>query len=157
MANITTANGTSGFTRRFFIAKTADLALSSTYYFFLALAASVLLNFLTQFYEAYTLKDAKADKSLARLMFEIIANIFFILFAFWIIRNIVEQIPFPLEGYGGYSHTKLSLPTILLLSSITMLFFQTALMDKVRELNTRIFASTKLSDTWLGRFMQNSV
>ena len=129
-----------GYTQKFFIAKTTDIALSSTYYFFLALGASVGLNFLSQFYENYTLKDTTEEKSLLRLMFEIIANIFFIVFTFWIIRNIVERVPFPLEGYGGYAHAKLSLPTTLLLTSVTMLFFQTALMDKIRELNTRLFA-----------------
>jgi hypothetical protein len=146
-----------GYTRNFVIAKTTDIALSSVYYFVLALTASVGLNFLSQFYESYTMKDKTAEKSLTRLMFEIVANMFFIVFTFWIIRNVVERIPFPLEGYGGYSHARLSLPTTLLLTSVTMLFFQTTLMDKVRELNTRIFASTKLSDTWFGQFMQKTV
>jgi hypothetical protein len=146
-----------GYTQKFIVAKTADIALSSVYYFFLALGASVGLNFASQFYESYTMKDKTAEKSLPRLMFEIIANIFFIVFAFWIIRNVVERIPFPLEGYGGYQHAKLSLPTTLLLTSVTMLFFQTALMDKVRELNTRIFAKTQLSDTWFGQFMQKAL
>lgn len=146
-----------GYTQAFLIAKTTDIALSSTYYFFLALGASIGLNFLSQFYEAYTMKDKEAEKSIGRLMFEVVANMFFIVFVFWIIRNVVERIPFPLEGFGGYSHAKLSLPTIMLLSSVTMLFFQTALMDKVRELTTRIFAATKLSDTWFGQFMQKTI
>jgi hypothetical protein len=146
-----------GYTRQFLVAKTADLALSSLYFFFFALTSSIALNFLSQLYEAYTMKDKDAKKSLSRLMFEIVANIFFIVFAFWIIRNVVERIPFPLEGYGGYTHAKLSLPTILLLSSVTMLFFQTALMDKVRELNDRVYVSTKLSDTWFGQFMQKTI
>ncbi len=152
------ANGrNAGYTQQFLVAKTVDIALSSTYYFFLALGASLGLNFLSQFYEAYTMKDTSAEKSMGRLMFEVVANMFFIVFAFWIIRNVVERIPFPLEGYGGYTHAKMSLPTTLLLSSITMLFFQTALMDKVRELTDRIFAATKLSDTWFGTFMKETI
>jgi hypothetical protein len=146
-----------GYTQKFLVAKTTDIALSSVYYFFLALAASIGLNFASEFYESYTLKDKTQEKSMTRLMFEIVANIFFIVFTFWIIRNVVERIPFPLEGYGGYQHAKLSLPTILLLTSVTMLFFQTALMDKVRELNGRIFAKTKLSDTWFGTFMKKTI
>lgn len=148
---------TTGYTSQFLVAKTTDLALSSFYFFFFALGASILLNFLSQFYEAYTMKDVSAEKSLVRLMFEIVANIFFIVFSLWIIRNVVERMPFPLDGYGGYSHEKLSLSTTILLSSVTMLFFQTALMDKIRELNERIFASTKISDTWFGQFMQKTI
>ena len=146
-----------GYTQKFLLAKTTDIALSSVYYFFLALAASIGLNFVSEVYESYTLKDNSQEKSMSRLMFEIAANMFFIVFTFWIIRNVVERIPFPLEGYGGYQHAKLSLPTILLLTSVTMLFFQTALMDKVRELNERIFAKTQLSNTWFGEFVKKTI
>ena len=145
------------YTRDFVVAKTADLTLMSLYFFGFALLASIALNFLSQFYEAYTRKDTKAEKSMMRLMFEIVANIVFIVLVFWFIRNVVEAIPFPLEGYGGYTHARISLPTIMLLSSLTMFFFQTALMDKVRDLNDRIFARTKLSDTWFGRFMKQTI
>lgn len=146
-----------GYTRQFLVAKTTDIALTSFYFFAFALLASIALNFLSEFYESYTRKDKDTPKSLPRLSFEVVANMFFIVFTFWVIRNVVERIPFPLEGYGGYAHAKLSLPTIILLSSITMLFFQTALMDKVRELNMRLFASLKLSDTWFGQFMQKTI
>ncbi len=143
----------------FFVAKTLDLALTSAYYFFFALAASIALNFLTQIYESYSSRfisrDGQKQKPLPQLMFEVVANIFFLLFALWIIRNVVERIPYPLEGYGGYVHARLSLPTIIALSSVVMLFFQTSLMDKIREVNTRVFAAAKLSDTWLGRTMKN--
>jgi hypothetical protein len=145
------------YTRQFLLAKTTDIALTSFYFFAFALLASIGLNFLSEFYESYTRKDKSAPKSLLRLSFEVVANMFFIVFIFWVIRNAVERIPFPLEGYGGYAHAKLSLPTIILLSSITMLFFQTALMDKVRDLNARIFAALKLSDTWFGKFMQKTI
>ena len=145
------------YTRDFVVAKTVDLTLMSLYFFGFALLASITLNFLSQFYEAYTMKDKTAEKSMSRLMFEIVANIIFIVLVFWLIRNTVEAIPFPLEGYGGYTHARISLPTIMLLSSLTMFFFQTALMDKVRELNDRIFARTKLSDTWFGAFMKKTI
>lgn len=141
--------------REFLAAKTTDIALSSLYYFLFALTASMALNFLTEFYDSYTVKNNK--KSLTRLSFEVFFNIFFIVFMFWVIRNVVEVIPFPLEGYGGYAHAKLSLPTILILTSVTMVFFQTTLMDKVRQLNERMFAALRISDTWFGRFMQKTL
>jgi glucan phosphoethanolaminetransferase (alkaline phosphatase superfamily) len=145
------------YTREFVIAKTADLALVSVYYFIFATIASITMNLLSQFYEKYTNDSKDVMKSLPRLSFEVFANIFFILFVFWIIRNVVEIIPFPLEGYGGYTHNRVSLPTVLLLTSITMLFFQTTLMDKIRELNTRLFAALNLSDSVVNQLMQKTL
>lgn len=146
-----------GYTSKFLVAKTTDIALTSLYFFLLAIGASVTLNFISEFYDNYTRKENDMKKSLARLSFEVVSNMFFIVFTFWIIRNVVEWIPFPLEGYGGYAHAKLSLPTILVLTSVTMMFFQTSLMDKVRHLNTLIFTELKLSDTKFGRFMQKTI
>lgn len=131
---------------KFLTAKTADLFLSSFYFFSFGVIGSILLNMITEVYERYTLIDRTKEKSLVRLMFEIVFNIFFIVLLLWGIRNVVPAIPFPLEGYGGYQHTRLSLPTILMLSSVTLFFFQTALMDKMREFNTRLFAATPIGN-----------
>lgn len=131
---------------RFITAKTVDMFLTSFYFFAFGVVGSIVLNMLTEFYERYTDLDRTKEKSLVRLMFEIVFNIFFVVLLFWGIRNGVQMIPFPLEGYGGYQHKRLSLPTILLLSSVTLFFFQTSLMDKMREFNTRLFASSIVGD-----------
>ncbi len=131
---------------QFITAKTADLFLTSFYFFAFGVVGSVVLNFLTEMYERYSMSDRTKEKSLPRLMFEIVFHVFFIVLLFWGIRNAVSLIPFPLEGYGGYQHARLSLPTILLLSSVTLFFFQTTLMDKMREFNTRLFAATPVGD-----------
>ncbi len=127
---------------KFITAKATDMFLSSFYFFAFGVIGSIVLNMLTEFYERYTMLDRTKEKSLVRLMFEIVFNIFFIVLLLWGIRNAVPIIPFPLEGYGGYQHARLSMPTILMLSSVTLFFFQTALMDKMREFNTRLFASS---------------
>ncbi len=91
----------------FIIAKTLGLAQTAILYFAFAIVASIVLNFLTKAYETYTTPaDPKYEKSTLRLIFEISANIFFIALTFWVIRNAVERIPFVLEGYGGYRHTR---------------------------------------------------
>ncbi len=131
---------------KFLTAKTVDLFLTSFYFFAFGVIGSIVLNFLTELYERYSMSDRTKEKSLPRLMFEIVFNVFFIVILFWGIRNGVQMIPFPLEGYGGYQHTRLSLPTILLLSSVTLFFFQTTLMDKMREFNTRLFATTPVGN-----------
>ncbi len=131
---------------QFITAKTADLFLTSFYFFAFGVVGSVVLNFLTEMYERYSMSDRTKEKSLPRLMFEIVFHVFFIVLLFWGIRNAVSLIPFPLEGYGGYQHARLSLPTILLLSSMILFFFQTTLMDKMREFNTRLFAASPIGD-----------
>ncbi len=131
---------------QFIAAKTADLFLTSFYFFAFGVIGSILLNIITQTYENYTMADRTKEKSLGRLMIEIVFNIFFIIALLWTIRNVVPMIPFPLEGYGGYQHARLSLPTILLLSSMILFFFQTTLMDKMREFNTRLFAASPIGD-----------
>lgn len=131
---------------RFITAKTLDLFLSSFYFFAFGVVGSIVLNMLTELYERYTMLDRTKEKTLLRLIFEITFNIFFIVLLLWGIRNVVPMIPFPLEGYGGYKHERLSLPTILLLSSVTLFFFQTSLMDKMREFNTRLFAASPVGN-----------
>ncbi len=127
----------SGYTSKFITAKVLDLGLVTLYYFLFALVFSILLSQLTILYESYT--DQK-QKSMTRLMFEIVANIFFVAVAFWIIRNVVERVPFPLDGYGGYQHRLLSTTSTSAIAALTLIIFQTKLSDKIRELNARIFA-----------------
>ena len=131
---------------QFITAKTLDMFLSSFYFFAFGVIGSIALNMMTEFYERYSMLDRTKEKSLTRLIFEIVFNIFFVVLLLWVIRNVVPIIPFPLEGYGGYQHERLSLPTILMLSSVTLFFFQTSLMDKMREFNTRLFASSPVGN-----------
>lgn len=125
------------YTSAFVVAKITDLGLVAFYYFLLALVFSVALNYLTQVYETYL---PSKEKSTHRLALEIIANVFFVAVAFWIIRNTVERIPFPLEGMGGYRHARLSQTTTAAIATLTLVLFQTSLTDKIRELNSRISA-----------------
>jgi hypothetical protein len=126
---------------QFFVAKTVDLGMTVVLYFVLAIVASIVLNFLTKVYESYTTPaDPKYEKPLWRLILEVAANIFFIAMTFWIIRNAVERIPFPLEGYGGYRHSRLSIANTVLIMNMTVIVFQTSLMDKIRILNNRLFS-----------------
>jgi hypothetical protein len=127
------------YTAAFITAKMLDLALVTFYYFFLALVFSILLQMITKFYEAYT----PGQKSTPRLFLEIIANIFFVAATFWIIRNAVERIPYPLDGVGGYQHKKLSTTTTSAIAALTLILFQTTLHDKIADLNNRLFQKTK--------------
>jgi hypothetical protein len=128
------------YSSEFIAAKVADLGLVTFYYFVFALVFAVLLNLLTRLYEKYS--PADTTKSTLRLSVEIILNIFFVAVAFWVIRNIVERIPFPLEGLGGYRHSRLSAEAVSGIAALTLILFQTALNDKIRELNNRLFTGS---------------
>jgi hypothetical protein len=136
-----------GYSSEFVIAKVLDLGLVAFYYFMFALVFSVLLNLLTRVYEKVT--QADQQKSTLRLGFEIVANIFFVGVAFWIIRNVVERIPSPVDGLGGYQHSRLSQATTATIATLTLILFQTALTDKIREFNSRVFEKT-----WIGQFVR---
>lgn len=121
----------------FLVAKTTDLALVTVYYFTFALASSIGLQMILTRYDQ-TSKD-QTKKSTTRLFIEVVFSIFFVALTFWVIRNIVERIPFPLEGYGGYKHARLQTTTTSAIAALTLVLFQTALTDKIRLLNARLW------------------
>lgn len=127
------------YTAAFVTAKVGDIALITIYYFVFALGFSVLLQQVTYWYDQQT--EMKEPKTTRRLVLEVIANIFFIVIAFWIIRNLVERIPSPFEGFGGYQQSRLQYRTTSIISTLTLILFQTSLTDKIRLLNTRFSKS----------------
>jgi hypothetical protein len=121
----------------FGLAKAADILLVSFYYIVFGLVASIILQILTRLYEE---KTSSADpKPIVRVVFEIGTTIAFVVVAFWIIRNVVEAIPSPVEGVGGYIHARLSTQTTSQIAALTLLIFQSTLLHKVSDLNDRIF------------------
>jgi hypothetical protein len=125
----------------FAFAKTADIALVSFYYLVFGITASIGLQLLGKFYEEYTPEENK--KSIPRILLEVAATIFFIAVSFWAIRNLVECIPSPMDGIGGYDHHRLSHETTGQIAALTMLIFQSTLMQKVGLLNDRIFKKSQ--------------
>ncbi len=124
----------------FVVAKILDMGLVTAYYFLFAVLFSLLLQILTQYFDAFV---PSIKKSIGRLLFEVIMNIFFIAVAFWVIRNIVEQIPSPFEGWGGYTHSRLFMKdtNTHIIATLTLILFQTSLMEKIKVLNHKLFAS----------------
>ncbi len=120
------------------VAKTSYLALVATYYFTFGLLGSIALELISKKYDMES-KGAE-KKSTMRLFFEVVFSIIFVALTFWVIRNIVERIPFPLEGYGGYRHARLQTTATSAIAALTLILFQTALTDKIRLLNARLWS-----------------
>ncbi len=123
-------------------AKILDIGLVTGYYFLFAVLFSILLQILTEYFDHIV---SSSQKSVGRLLFEVVMNIFFIAVAFWIIRNIVERIPSPFEGIGGYNHTRFFAKdtNTQIIATLTLILFQTSLMDKIKVLNKKLFAMSK--------------
>lgn len=126
----------------FVTAKVLDLGLISFYYIVFALIFSVILNYLTRIYDK-TMGVPPEQKSTGRLVFEVTANIFFVAVAFWVIRNIVERIPFPFDGLGGFQHSRLNRSSTDVIATLTLILFQTELRQKINMLNERFFKGVR--------------
>jgi hypothetical protein len=131
------------YSREFILAKVADIGLVSFYFMSFTITASILLQLLTSVYDKYTASPDGTEKSTLRLFLEVVANIFFIAVTFWVARNIIERVPFPLDGLGGYQHSRLSTQTMSQISALAIILFQTALMEKIKVLNERIFVKSQ--------------
>lgn len=120
-------------------AKILDIGLVTAYYFLFAVLFSILLQIITEYFDHIT---PMSKKSVGKLLFEVVLNIFFIAVAFWIIRNIVERIPSPFEGVGGYNHLRFfeKDTNTHIIATLTLILFQTSLMDKIKLLNKKLFA-----------------
>jgi hypothetical protein len=86
----------------FRLIKITDIAYISAIYATVVIAFSVMFNnFVGEVHE-----EEENKKSLLRVVFETWIYIGIIAITAYIIRNIVELIPFPLDGVGGFVHSR---------------------------------------------------
>ncbi len=95
-----------GYTLPFLVAKTSGIAYVTTIYFFVGMLVAKGFDFVYgDFRKEDYIKDGKVRK--IYLTFQLILHIIVYSIVFYILRNVVERIPFPLEGLGGYEHHRL--------------------------------------------------
>jgi len=87
----------------FLTAKFVDIGLVTVYYVVAALAISLLVN---QIMGPYNAKKHD-EMNIGWVILEIIIQFFILGILAYSMRNIVERIPFPLEGLGGFQHSRL--------------------------------------------------
>jgi len=114
--------------------KFIDIFLLSGYYFVAALILTAGIDaFIGKF-------DRKVDeqKSTLRLLGEAILYVFLLLILFYITRNIVERIPFPMEGWFGFQHSRVKERTGDVVFVFVLFYFQKYFTEKMDFLHERI-------------------
>ncbi len=86
-------------------------------------------------------KDTR-NESIFRLVLDILSHIVFLAVVLYVLRNIVERIPFPLEGVGGYQHRRLKELYSGPVMDFVSLFFQQNLTKKVNYFMELVFHKT---------------
>lgn len=119
--------------------KIIDIGYITVIYFLLGFYISVYVDHkLGEFDE-----QAAKNKSTLRLTVECMVHIYLIGVLVYVMRNVVEKIPFPLDGYKGFVHLKVKEVTNATVFVFIFLIFQYHLRKKLDYLRKRIFGGEK--------------
>ena len=114
--------------------KLLDISLLGMYYFFGGILVSVLIDKLLPKYDDQIYKQ----KSLLQIILEISLNVSLIMISAYFLRKIVQHIPFPLNGYYGYDHNRVSELKGGVLISFAIISYQLNLKNKVDLLISKL-------------------
>jgi hypothetical protein len=115
--------------------KILDIGYIVVIYFILGITIAKLSDSIYGEYDA----EVDKDKSTFRLCAEIVGMLWFDLILFYIVRNLVQWIPSPLNGIYGYDHFRLKELNSMVILFATYIYFQTNLRGKLSDLNKRPF------------------
>jgi hypothetical protein len=118
----------------FLIAKLLDIGLVTVYYFFIGFVLSALIDDALGEFNT----DNYKNTSTLWIVLEIIVHLFSLGILSYVMRNLIERIPYPLEGYGGFHHIRLKEIQGGIVLSFVLLFFQKNLNDKILYLKKRV-------------------
>jgi hypothetical protein len=124
----------------FLFTKILDIGLVTVYYFLAASLTSLLLDSaLGPFKVPHLKSDKTADLyEIAQLCFEVILQFFFIGVLIYAMRNVVEHIPFPLEGVGGFQHSRLKEIDEAFVFIVVFMFYHKHLENKLYFLRDQL-------------------
>ena len=116
------------FTPLFLSVKLIDIGLVTVYYFVIGIAFAKVFDSIYGKFDKANYKNV----SNFRLLAEILFHLFALGVVAYILRNIVQMIPFPLEGLGGFQHERLKELEGGHVIAIVLVLFQNNLMDKIK-------------------------
>lgn len=104
------------------------------YYFLFAFLIASLIDWLVGRFDT---KD-EDKKPTWQLLLESIVYTFVLVFSFYIVRNIVELIPFPFEGVFGFEHERVKERSGDVVFIFVLFFYQNYYTDKLSFLQKRL-------------------
>jgi hypothetical protein len=116
--------------------KFADIFLLSAYYVVSALLISGVIDAIIGKFD----KHIDEQKSTVRLFAEAILYVFVLLIIFYIVRNIIERVPFPFEGWFGFQHSRVKERTGDVIFVFILFYFQNYFTEKLDFLHSRVLA-----------------
>lgn len=114
--------------------KLIDIGYITCIYFFLGFACAVLYDKVLGKFD----EKAHDKKSITRISLELILHIWSIGVITYFARNLVELIPFPLDGVMGFSHFKVKELTLATVFVLVLITFQDHLREKMKYLLARL-------------------
>ncbi len=114
--------------------KIVDIAYITVLYFFVGFFVAVYSD--KFFVHIFGTEDT--DKTNAQLVYEIVIQLVCISILIYIFRNIVQLIPFPLNGVYGFNHFRVKEVSAASLLTITILLFSANFQNKLTVLRNNI-------------------
>jgi len=115
--------------------KIVDIGYITTIYFLLAFFLS---NYIDSKLGKFNEQEAD-KKTITRLIIECIIHIYLIGILIYVVRNLMEFLPFPLDGYQGFIHLKVKELTNATVFVFIFLIFQYHLRQKLNYIRKRVF------------------
>ena len=113
--------------------KLLDISLLGIYYLFGGIIVSLMIDKLFPEFD----ESVYSQKSSIEIFLEICLNISSMMIVVYILRNIVERIPFPLDGLFGYDHSRVIEIKGGILIAFAVITFQHNFKNKVTFLINR--------------------
>lgn len=114
--------------------KFLDIFLLSTYYFVIGFFIASSIDFIIG---KFSSQDDK-EKPTWILFLEAIWYTFVLSIIFYIIRNIIERIPFPLDGLYGFQHSRVKERSGDVIFVFILFYFQEYYIKKLHFLHNRL-------------------
>lgn len=114
--------------------KLLDICFLTTIYFLVGTATAKLIDKVVGKFD----KEKEDKKNVIRIFIETILFLSILGIAIYLIRNGVELIPFPLDGWYGFQHKKVKELSGGIILSFSILYFQNYLRAKLNYLFTRL-------------------
>ena len=114
--------------------KIIDIGYITALYFIAGYYAAILLD--TVFNKYFGNAETNKTYSKTKLIVYIIIEIAIIGIISYILRNLIQMIPFPLDHYNGFDHMKVKEVSSGTLLTVTMILFQSNVQNKIIYLKT---------------------